>query len=110
MAGTPALPSEQSEGQRLGGGEQLSDEPRARFRGAVVSGWRISVESFRVEFLLFLQGEDLWLSTGFLRGWEPPPYLTGNDQMTDNPCLITCSGHGGWQLRVRTPLEDGAWT
>jgi len=52
MAGTPALPSEQSEGQRLGGGEQLSDELRARFRGAVVSGWRISVESFRVEFLL----------------------------------------------------------
>ena len=44
MAGTPALLSEQSEGQRLGGGEQLSDELRARFRGAVVSGWRISVD------------------------------------------------------------------
>lgn len=29
MAGTLALPSGQKEGQRLGGGEQLSEEPRA---------------------------------------------------------------------------------
>lgn len=48
----------------------------------------------------------IWFSEGL--GTTPQP--TGNDQMTDNPRLITCSGHGGWQRRVRPPLEDGAWT
>lgn len=46
--------------------------PRAGFRGAVVPGWSISVESFGVEFLLS-PGRGSMAFIWFLRAWEPPP-------------------------------------
>lgn len=52
----------------------------------------------------FLQEEDLWLSSGFLKGWEPPNF-SGNNQRADNSRLLTCSGCHGWWLKVLPPPE-----
>lgn len=50
--GTPALPSGQSEDRSGEAGSSRVMNPGLDSEGAVVPGWSISVESFRVEFLL----------------------------------------------------------
>lgn len=56
----------------------------------------------------FPPGKGSMVSPGSPGDWEPPN-LSGNDQTADSPCLLTCSGCRGGQLRVRPPPEDWAW-
>lgn len=56
-----------------------------RFREAVVPNRKTSVYPSGCGSAFFW-GEDLWLLSGFLRGWECTSF-SGNNQMADDPCL-----------------------